>query len=236
MILVSYSWALPFFLAAHAMTSRAWATVMSVAFSLFTMKETPSNCPSLLRMTLANTGGPPRALFSLDEVTLVDGFHAAHMEDWRTAATTWSRTWLARSAPAPSATTSWWAWTTNARWSAPAASWRAWCTMASLSSSPTTARRRCRPRMTTTRATRARCAPRRCSPRTACRSENAGCCRARCAISAAAKWRAQGAVVCRDTEYCRLGGAAARRRTLQALAASVAVRELRHLLAPPKPS
>jgi hypothetical protein len=44
-------------LAAQSMTSWASATVMIVAFSLFLMKETPSNLPSLLRMTLANTGG-----------------------------------------------------------------------------------------------------------------------------------------------------------------------------------
>lgn len=41
MILVSYSWAWPFFLAAQSMTSRASAIVMTVAFSLFLMKDTP---------------------------------------------------------------------------------------------------------------------------------------------------------------------------------------------------
>lgn len=57
MILVSYSCALPFFFAAHVTASSASATVMTVALSLFLMNETPSKTPSLLRMTLAKTGG-----------------------------------------------------------------------------------------------------------------------------------------------------------------------------------
>ncbi|MBB3118796.1 hypothetical protein [Pseudoduganella violacea] len=57
MILVAYSCAADFFFAAQVMASSAWAIVITVAFSLFLMKETPSNTPSLLRMTLAKTGG-----------------------------------------------------------------------------------------------------------------------------------------------------------------------------------
>ncbi len=57
MILVAYSCALAFLLAAQSITSWASETVMMVAFSLFLMNDTPSNLPSLLRMTLAKTGG-----------------------------------------------------------------------------------------------------------------------------------------------------------------------------------
>lgn len=39
------------------MASWASGSVITVALSLFLMKETPSNAPSLLRMTRAKTGG-----------------------------------------------------------------------------------------------------------------------------------------------------------------------------------
>jgi hypothetical protein len=55
--LVAYSWAADFFFAAHAIASFAWAIDITVAFYLFLLKETPSNNPSILRITLAKTGG-----------------------------------------------------------------------------------------------------------------------------------------------------------------------------------